>query len=52
MTQTLKAEPLFFEGGDVLGEGPYWDAAAQRLLWTDIIDNEVHSSRTRWVTEA
>ena len=43
----LKAELLFFEGGDVLGEGSYWDAAAQPAGLTSSTA-EVHSSDARW----
>src|ERR1700741_5033252 len=40
--KNLKAEKLFFNGGDTLGEGPYWDADRSLLYWFDIMDNELH----------
>jgi sugar lactone lactonase YvrE len=42
MSNQLTAEPLFFDGGDVLGEGPYWDPERAALLWSDIMDSELH----------
>lgn len=36
-------EPLFFADPDILGEGPYWEPARARLLWMDIMDNELHA---------
>jgi sugar lactone lactonase YvrE len=31
-----------FEAGALLGEGTYWDIAAQRLWWIDIYAKEIH----------
>ncbi|MHB1534065.1 MAG: SMP-30/gluconolactonase/LRE family protein [Acidimicrobiales bacterium] len=34
---------LALPAGALLGEGPSWDEASQRLLWVDILAGEVHS---------
>ncbi|MFC4065100.1 SMP-30/gluconolactonase/LRE family protein [Actinoplanes subglobosus] len=33
------------DAGFLLGEGPVWDAARQRLLWVDIMAGDVHEGR-------
>lgn len=42
MVRTLAADPVLDVRADV-GEGPAWDAAAQRLIWVDITASEVHA---------
>ncbi len=39
-----EAVPLI-DARDVIGEGPAWDAAGQRLLWTDNKNGIVHEAR-------
>lgn len=34
---------VFFDAKDLLGEGPIWDAANERILWVDILSNKIHS---------
>ena len=41
MTTHFAARPAT-DAGYVLGEGPVWDAARQRLLWVDIVAGAVH----------
>ena len=36
---------LAIDAHDVLGEGPVWDEAAQRFLWTDDATGTVHAAR-------
>src|SRR3989344_7142655 len=31
----------------VLGEGPFWDAGAGRLLWVDIVGRQVHALESK-----
>lgn len=44
MTRTLDAA-LAVDAGARLGEGPAWDAVAERLLWVDITGRTVHQLR-------
>jgi sugar lactone lactonase YvrE len=43
MTDNARIEIAHFDGGDVLGEGPYWLPGRQRLYWLDIMEHELHS---------
>ena len=43
MTETISAE-LVIDARNSIGEGPAWDAAKERLLWTDIPAGAIYSS--------
>ncbi|GAA1065836.1 MULTISPECIES: SMP-30/gluconolactonase/LRE family protein [Streptomyces violaceusniger group] len=45
-TRPLSTRPsleIAVRASAVLGEGPTWDAAAQRLIWVDILSSRVHT---------
>lgn len=38
------AATLAIDAGDVIGEGPIWDAARERLLWSDVERGVIHEA--------
>ena len=54
MTVLAKATAVL-DRHDVLGEGPAWDAANERLVWCDINGRQIHELRSGgdgWVAGA
>jgi sugar lactone lactonase YvrE len=45
MTQVLAHATPVLDRHDVLGEGPAWDAANDRLVWCDIAGRKIHELR-------
>jgi sugar lactone lactonase YvrE len=45
MTQVLAEATAVLDRHDVLGEGPAWDAANDRLVWCDINGRRIHELR-------